>query len=201
MMSGESGELKLRQIAERGVHGFPGEQGLQLLEDALGSARPHVLLMPVDWKVYAASRAGRTPQIARKLASAVNSQPASAQPAAAEMKPAERRRYLEEGVRAAVARILKIPAERIDARKPLGAMGLGSLLALELRNSLEALVDRPLSATLVWSYPTMEALVAHLAGPDAVEAAPLAAAQPQLDIGDVASISDDEAALLLMRRS
>jgi myxalamid-type polyketide synthase MxaE and MxaD len=157
--------------------------------------------MPVDWKVYAASRAGNMPWIARPLAEAANS--SAAQPATAAMKPAERRQRLEEGVRAAVAGVLKIPAARLDARKPLGTMGLSSLLAMELRNSLEALVGRPLSATLVWNYPTMEALVAYLVGADEPAPAPAApaVAQPLLDIGDVSAISDDEAALLLMRRS
>ena len=34
-------------------------------------------------------------------------------------------------------------------------------MAMELRNRLEAALGRPLSATLAWNYPTVDALVAH----------------------------------------
>ena len=38
-------------------------------------------------------------------------------------------------------------------------MGLNSLMAIELRNRLETALGRPLSATLAWNYPTIEAIV------------------------------------------
>ena len=47
-------------------------------------------------------------------------------------------------------------------------MGLTSLMAIELRNRLEAALGRPLSATLAWNHPTIEALIDFL-GADAVE--------------------------------
>ena len=40
-------------------------------------------------------------------------------------------------------------------------MGLSSLMAMELRNRLERPLARPLSATLAWNYPTVDALVGH----------------------------------------
>jgi hypothetical protein len=42
-------------------------------------------------------------------------------------------------------------------------MGMDSLMALELRNRLEASLGLSLSATLVWGYPTVAALAPHLA--------------------------------------
>ena len=36
-------------------------------------------------------------------------------------------------------------------------------MAMELRDRFEAALDRPLSATLAWNYPTLEVLVDHLA--------------------------------------
>jgi myxalamid-type polyketide synthase MxaE and MxaD len=93
---------------------------------------------------------------------------------------------------------------RIDPRKPLGAMGLNSLMAMELRNRLEAVLARPLSATLAWNYPTLETLAAFLCG-DApvagtVRAAPPAASSAAPVLADVAELSDEDAAQLLRRK-
>ena len=55
----------------------------------------------------------------------------------------------------------ELAPERIEPRRPLGAMGLNSLMAMELRNRLESDLGRPLSATLAWNYPTVDALVAQ----------------------------------------
>ena len=60
--------------------------------------------------------------------------------------------------------MLSLAPARVDPRRVFGSMGLGSLGAMELRNRLEALLRRPLSATLAWNYPTVDALSAYLAG-------------------------------------
>jgi len=46
---------------------------------------------------------------------------------------------------------------------PLGSLGLDSLMGLEIRNRLEASLGLTISATLIWTYPTIAALTAHLA--------------------------------------
>ena len=55
-------------------------------------------------------------------------------------------------------------AVAVDARKAFGTMGLTSLMAMELRNRLEAALDRPLSATLAWNLPDIQVLVAPFSG-------------------------------------
>ncbi|PTL76608.1 type I polyketide synthase [Vitiosangium sp. GDMCC 1.1324] len=57
-----------------------------------------------------------------------------------------------------------LPAGSIDIREPLSRYGLDSAGALELLAELSAAVGRPLPATLLWEYPTLEALRDHLAG-------------------------------------
>jgi myxalamid-type polyketide synthase MxaE and MxaD len=84
-------------------------------------------------------------------------------------------------------------------------MGLSSLLAMELRNRLEAALQRPLSATLAWNHPTVEALAAHLAQdgdapPSTAEAPAPAAAAVAVDLAAMASLSDEEAAVALRTR-
>jgi acyl carrier protein len=67
-------------------------------------------------------------------------------------------------LRQQVAAILRLDFERVPEDKPLRSLGLDSLMALELRNRLERNLRLKLSATLVWNYPTITAMAAHLEG-------------------------------------
>jgi acyl carrier protein len=80
---------------------------------------------------------------------------------AAEAK--QRQRLLEEYLQTLVARILRSAPSRIAFDKPLGTLGLDSLMGVELRNKLETNLRLKLSATLVWNYPTIQQLASYLA--------------------------------------
>jgi myxalamid-type polyketide synthase MxaE and MxaD len=90
------------------------------------------------------------------------------EPAAAQVKPvaASRRketgRSVAEAVREAVAHVLG--SGDVAEDRPLGELGLDSLMAVELRNRLARELERPLPATLAFDYPTVAALVAYLEG-------------------------------------
>ena len=51
----------------------------------------------------------------------------------------------------------------IDPHQPLSELGLDSLMAVELRNSLSRLVGQHLPATLLFNYPSLGELVEYLA--------------------------------------
>ena len=70
---------------------------------------------------------------------------------------------MEDGICAEVAPVLRVVVQRLDRQQPLKAMGLDSLMALELRNRLEHATGLTLSATIVWNYPTVTVLADHLA--------------------------------------
>ena len=74
-----------------------------------------------------------------------------------------RRTMIEEAIRASVADVVKLPAERIDAERPLRALGIDSVMSLELRNRLEKQIGARLPATLIWNYPTIRDLTPYLA--------------------------------------
>ena len=80
--------------------------------------------------------------------------------------PAEQEQLLLDFVSSQVARVLGTgsPAS-IGEREPLHELGLDSLMAVELRNLLGAGLglDEPLPATLVFDYPTVDALEEYLA--------------------------------------
>jgi myxalamid-type polyketide synthase MxaE and MxaD len=127
--------------------------------------------------------------------------------------PAERRARVEDIVRNALGGVLRLPAEHIDRQRHFGSLGLDSIMGLELRNRLESALQRPLSATLAWNYPTVDALAAYLDRLVAPDAAPAtspddgsAGVEPDPEYGDaglgtllaqLTSLTDDDAARAL----
>ena len=205
VMRGDTGQRQADELARQGVGSLTPAQAVSLLGDALRQTEAHVLVMPIDWARLRQSMGTRAaPLLADLLAQAAS--PAAAEPVVQKTSdPAERRRELERAVRDVVGRVLKLVPARIDARKPLGSMGLTSLMALELRNRLEPLHGKPLSATLAWNYPTVDALVAFLAGDgDVSGGAATAPAAPAADVasvlGDVNQLSDEDAARQLRKK-
>jgi acyl carrier protein len=100
--------------------------------------------------------------------------------------------------------VLRTAPERVPIDSPFSALGLDSLMGLELRNRLERSLGTGLPATMVWSHPTIAALVPHLADRLGVtlEAAPgdTPPAPPSADSPAHATlddVSDDEASRLL----
>jgi acyl carrier protein len=76
--------------------------------------------------------------------------------------PSERLHLLDDGVRAITAQVLRMPPRRIDPDRPFGALGVDSLMAIEIRNRIEAETGVALSATVIWNHPTVTELAAHV---------------------------------------
>ncbi len=67
-----------------------------------------------------------------------------------------------------IANQLGIPAEQIDIHAPFVDFGLDSVQAVSISGEIETQLGRSLSPTLLWDYPTVAALAAHLAGSEGV---------------------------------
>jgi len=124
-------------------------------------------------------------------------------------------------VRDQAAHVLALAAGEVGDRVPLSDLGLDSLMAVELRNVLGAALDltHPIPATLVFDYPTVEAIAGFLAdqvlGAGAASAAPsgMPPAAPFVDaapaegtmvsslLDDLENLTDDEIDAQLARRS
>jgi amino acid adenylation domain-containing protein len=72
-------------------------------------------------------------------------------------------RAIEEWLTARLAEPAGIAPAEVDTRKPFASFGLGSLQAVTIAGELEEWLGRALSPTLLYEYPTIEALSRHLA--------------------------------------
>ncbi len=97
------------------------------------------------------------------------------------------------------------PSRSIDPRTPLGELGLDSLLAIELRNALATSLNRPLPATLLFDYPTVNALTDYvMTGVLKLEVATSAAittVAPTNLVDSIEDLPDEEVDRLLAARA
>ncbi len=158
---------RLRQL---GLHMLSTADGLALLDQAL--CRPEALLSPlalnqtelqrqaelmpvplllqglVRRAAYAGRAAGGGESLLRRLRA---------------LSPADRLRVVAELVQTELAAALRLPSSAaLPVEQPLKELGLDSLVAVEVRNRLGTLIGERLPATLLFDYPTVQALADHL---------------------------------------
>ncbi|GAB1818697.1 hypothetical protein HerbRD11066_18610 [Herbidospora sp. RD11066] len=150
------------------------EEGLALLDLALG--RDDALLVPFRLDVpglrTAAARGATLPQVLHALAgptrgvtSAVNTGAGSGalHRKLARVPAAERERVLAQIVHGHIAAVLGHESpDAIEPGRTFAELGFDSLTAVGLRNRLNEATGLRLGATLVFDYPTPEALCRHL---------------------------------------
>jgi acyl transferase domain-containing protein/acyl-CoA synthetase (AMP-forming)/AMP-acid ligase II/acyl carrier protein/NAD(P)-dependent dehydrogenase (short-subunit alcohol dehydrogenase family) len=158
-----------------GIHAFGAARAWDLLPALLAAGVSQAALLRVRPAV-----AGPRPAVFADLAVTGDGGAASFLVALRAAPVGDRPARIREHLRSQIAAVLRVAPDRLDPHRPLGAFGMDSLFAIELRNRLEASLGLTLSATLVWNHPTIAALATYfLARQDlAATSAPVAVGPP-----------------------
>jgi NAD(P)-dependent dehydrogenase (short-subunit alcohol dehydrogenase family)/acyl carrier protein len=155
------------RLAFRGFEGIEPDQGTAILGRLLLQDEPVVAAMPINlrqWRQFY-PRAAEAPflsSLAWSEAGPVEGSGLMREKLLAEPQAAKRKDLLEQHIAEQLAQVLRVDARSIDRDAPLTNLGFDSLMALELRNRLEVTMGLRLSATLIWSHPTVADLTSHL---------------------------------------
>ncbi|MEM8673191.1 MAG: type I polyketide synthase [Cyanobacteria bacterium P01_G01_bin.67] len=166
-MASSEGQQWLQQI---GVKTLPPKQALAALEFLLESNCPQTTVANVDWKrfkdIYEA-RGSRT--LLEKIAVQPQEELETAQQSEIlkqlEAAPvSDRQALLIIHLQTEVAQVLGLGASQLpEIQQSFFEMGMDSLMAVELKNRLEASFSSSVPTTLVFEYPTINELAVYLA--------------------------------------
>jgi NAD(P)-dependent dehydrogenase (short-subunit alcohol dehydrogenase family)/acyl carrier protein len=173
--STSGGQQTITYLEAQGMSSFSAEDGLKAMHMILDGNQTQVAVMPANWTVFRQAHQDDPipmPPLLSTLLSDLELEPASKKSAKEDgirehllnAVPEEQGELLKKYVQEQVARALRMPSSKIGADQALGTLGLESLMAIELRNRLEADLKLKLSATLIWNYPTISQLTTYLAG-------------------------------------
>jgi acyl transferase domain-containing protein len=166
-MTGELDSADLARIKRMGLAAIPSDAALRMFDAALSVDRAVVVPIKLDAAHLDADSApamlrGRVRPPARRLARASAAQSTLA----ARVNPvpaAERAALVLDLVRTEVAAVLgHASAAAVQPGQAFQETGFDSLTAIELRNRLNTVTGLRLPATLVFDYPTPQALADHL---------------------------------------
>ncbi|MFE6159088.1 SDR family NAD(P)-dependent oxidoreductase [Streptomyces sp. NPDC056486] len=159
------------RLAERGMGGIDVAEAWPALMRLLDQDEPVVGYVPIDLRQWfdaypdtAALKSWELLRAAAQDGSSGGGSGAELRARLAAAQPDERGGIVEGTVRELAGRVLRIDPTSMEGDTPLKALGLDSLMSLELRNRLEAALGIKLSPTLLWSYGSPTALATALVG-------------------------------------
>jgi acyl carrier protein len=174
---------------------------LRALGRAIVSKEARLMIAALDWTRFLAGYGGSPPAFFADVAPP----PRTAAAGGDGTDPRARRSALAAFVTREARRVLHAgEGEVLAPDAPLNEAGLDSLMALELRRALAQGLNLDLPATLLFNFPTIDALTAHLADLIGLNDAPAAPAPqppsaPETIVENVMKMTEAEMAAVIAR--
>jgi len=155
------------RLLGRGLRPMSPEEGLRLFERLVASPLVHAAPCPIDLKQWVESfpQYSGWPYLERLEAGAARATDAADLSWLNELRTAPRERTrakLTAHVLEQLGQVLKADPAALDARAPFKALGVDSLMGLELRNRIASTCGVRLPSTAAWTYPDAASLGEHL---------------------------------------
>jgi len=170
--TGMAAQTGAAQMKSRGMGLIPPAKGLGLLEGLLRTAPANAAVMDVSWPAMLRTMGARRPMLLSDFGGeeAVETERPGDKVDHAfreklfSIEPDDRKALLCDYFANELARIMSMDPKSLDVNQPLNLLGLDSLMALELKNSLEArlVFDLPMARFL--EGPSIASLAEYVAG-------------------------------------
>ena len=155
------------QWESSGIQLIPASDGVRTLGLLLASGQTQRAVLPIDWPKFLSRFAnGHVPPLLALFASGETVKPpASSRDRLLEAEASARPELLLEEIRKRIAAVLALDsADDVDPDVRIFALGLDSIMALELKMGFEREFGLHLPATLIFDYPTPRLLSNYLFG-------------------------------------
>ena len=168
-MAAELDKREGRRHDAGGVGRIDPLHGLITLEQLLAQSRPQAGVLPIDWATFFEQfPAGMEPTWLADLSqfrhAKGNDGPPELVKKLEEVPADEKRAAVLAFVQQKAAHVLRVAAGTLpDPRRTLNELGVDSLMGVELCNAVGRGVGRHLAPTILFNYPTLEALANHMA--------------------------------------
>lgn len=161
------------RLFEQGLGALDPDQGFAILAKLMQTDWEQAMVQELDWTRFPRNfYSGEPPALLADIKISSRGQARLSQPARrranlfsawSSLPKDEQKARLQRFLQERIAAVLKVKdPDRISPRKPLFDAGLDSIMAIELQQDLERALGRDLRQTLVFDFPSVEAMAGHL---------------------------------------
>lgn len=144
------------------------QYGLRILENALTHKRFHLIITPVSWPEFLAPfPEDRIPRLYlrfkdQRKAARGGGRDAITPEMLAPLSDEERMDMMVNYLKTKIAKVLSVPPGKLEDDKPLNSLGLDSLMAIELKNSVETSLGTQLAIATLLKGPSIRDLAVNM---------------------------------------